>query len=788
MENNNVKISYNGIELSITSLFKTDHIYKYLKTTGSFYELKLLEKVKSLNLKGTYVDVGANIGNHTVFFSKFCTSDKVISIEMDSSIYKILNKNINNLNILNTKLINVGVGEKFKKVKTSNIDKTNVGMTKIIGEDGDVIVNTLDNILSNEENITIIKFDIEGYEKNALLGSKEIIKKHSPIIIAELKDNDEFVEFEKIAKDFGYYTDKINYASTPTYFWYKKEEIYDYVYIIPTYERFDKVTRLIDDVFKTGDNILIILLNDGSTDDRYKSLVNYDKRLIYLKNEINNGKNGYWMTVNTLLNEMSKYKFRHGVMLGDDFQLANDYKEKLEKYIDNVNIIRLFTQFGVNETNWGLKNWVDGIFCAPYEFFNKLNFELFPIKRRSSMTSSGVGQQMSERLTKLGYVVKNYGSLVHHIGNEDSKMHPTIRKSQPLITNFVGDSNLEKIFSIIIPTFKNVNYLNECIHSILKSIDDLDCEILVGIDDCYETKKFVENNKFDNRISFYYFDKNVGPYVIKNTLSTLSKSGYLLFFDSDDIMNHNMIYNLLEYKKTHKIIKPMYFDFLNDVSNVNHKVTKTKTYGEGVFAIDKQTFLGMGGFKGWRCAADSEFFNRVYKKNIKLITTNTVCFYRRIHPNSLTQHPDTNYSSKKRREYSKLIQNEVDLEFIHIDNCKQLIVNYYEKSLIKKQFNYEKRLTSMDIVNRVLHKKPINPNREPSNNIDYDKINKTIVKEKEVIKPNLNRFEIQNKPKNREETLQLKKNSLSYQANKLKNVKPNRTNLTPNVFGGKKRV
>lgn len=100
----------------------------------------------------------------------------------------------------------------------------------------------------------------------------------------------------------------------------------------------------------------------------------------------------------------------------------------------------------------------------------------------------------------------------------------------------------------------------------------------------------------------------------------------------------------------------------------------------------------------------------------------------------------------------------------------------------------EKPLTSMDIVNRVLHKKPINPNRVPSNEIDYDKINKTISKEKEVIKPNVNKPEIQNKPKNRQETLELKKNSLSYQANKLKNVRPNRTNLTPNVFGGKKRV
>ena len=197
MENSVAKINYNGNEFLLKGLFETDHIFKHLKITGNFYELKLLEKVKSLNLKGTYIDVGANIGNHTVYFSKFCNSENVISIELDYKIYNVLNENINNLKLSNVKTINTGIGEKFKFVKTSNIDITNVGMTKIINGDGDIIVNTLDSVLSDVKNISLIKLDIEGYEKNALLGAKNIIAIHSPIIIAELRDGDEFNEFEK---------------------------------------------------------------------------------------------------------------------------------------------------------------------------------------------------------------------------------------------------------------------------------------------------------------------------------------------------------------------------------------------------------------------------------------------------------------------------------------------------------------------------------------------------------------------------------------------------------------
>jgi len=134
----------------------------------------------------------------------------------------------------------------------------------------------------------------------------------------------------------------------------------------------------------------------------------------------------------------------------------------------------------------------------------------------------------------------------------------------------------------------------------------------------------------------------------------------------------------------------------------------------------------------------------------------------------------------------------------YIDDSIEYVINkkhpfsiqeiYPNNEDVYQQIINEKPITSMDIVNRVLHKKPINPNREPSNNIDYDKINKTIAKEKKVIKPNLNRSEIQNKPKNRKEIQQLKKDSLVNQGKKLKNIKPTRTNLMPNVFGGKKRV
>lgn len=750
------EIEYNGNKMTFFGLFETDHIFKHLNSVNNFYELKLLEKVRSLNMKGTYVDVGANIGNHTIYFSKFCKSDNVISIEMDNQIFDVLNQNVTNNKLDNVTTINMGVGEKHKTVTTSSIDKSNVGMTKILSEGGDVVVNTLDSILMEVNNINLIKIDVEGYESKVLMGAKNTILKHSPVIIAELRNEDEFKEFESIASEMGYTTDKVNYASTPTYFWYKKEREYEFIYIIPSFERYDKLKSLVDSILDVSHNTLIIVLNDGSTDERYSNLISYDNRVVYLKNTVNNGKERYWMTVNGLMDEMSKYNFKYGVMLGDDFQLVEEYYQKLKSYINESDIIRLFTQISIGETNWGYKNWIDGAFCAPYSFFKKINFELFPIQRRGRMESSGVGIQMSKRLNNLRYTVKNYGSLIHHIGNDDSKMHPSLRKSQPLITNF-GDGN--KILSIIIPTFKNTEFLIECIDSIIASIKDLNCEILIGIDGCEITKEFVKDKKFDERVNFFFFRNNVGPYIVKNSLSTITKSDYILFFDSDDIMTDNLIQDCVRFMKTHKLIKPMYLNFNDNSSNIDINITKTNTYGEGVFAIDKKTFLTMNGFEGWRCAADSDLMSRLYKNNVKLMTTKTIGFYRRVHKNSLTQHPETSLSSSIRAKYSSISRNKK-----YFGPLPKLSTDSFEGLYVDRIYNSEKerfiqlRNERERILNDVLK---LNVNKKKT--VNYDIIN-LINDNPKIYSPskNIKPFR-ENTPNDRNKLFEIKKGTLAEQ-------------------------
>lgn len=197
-----------------------DHIQKVIYNTRSFYERTMLEDIKKRNLKGkTIVDIGSNIGNHTIYFSKICNAKKVYSFEPQKDIFKILNKNIQ-LNNLEDKIeaFNIGLAAKKSKGEILLEDKSNSGMAKInLNETGKVKLNTLDNVLlSKEEKISLIKIDVEGMELNVLKGSKEILRRDHPLLYIEANKKVQFNEINSFLKDFGYKAIH-RFNATPTY-------------------------------------------------------------------------------------------------------------------------------------------------------------------------------------------------------------------------------------------------------------------------------------------------------------------------------------------------------------------------------------------------------------------------------------------------------------------------------------------------------------------------------------------------------------------------------------------
>ena len=207
--------------------------------------------------------------------------------------------------------------------------------------------------------------------------------------------------------------------------------------------------------------------------------------------------------------------------------------------------------------------------------------------------------------------------------------------------------------SVIIPTFDNIEFIDETLTSIYNSGKDFEYEILIGIDGCNKSLKYLKDKTYPDNTNIFFFPTNKGPYLIKNTLSTLAKYDNLLFFDSDDIMEENMIGYCLNSLNKYQCVKPR----LHNFKIVNGKMVNEvgrKNWGEGVFAIKKPIFDYYNGFEGWLVAADSDFMNRLYKNNISVELTQEILLLRRLHDKGLTSRPDTGLRSSLRSKYASI--------------------------------------------------------------------------------------------------------------------------------------
>ena len=161
-----------------------------------FYEYDYLLTISNLLKQPTCIlDVGANIGNHTLFFSKFWDDTKVYSFEPSSTIFQMLQRNIQLNNLESTNCFNVAVGNKAGsgRISYNGQLENNLGATMVDYEDdGEIQFITLDTFAleHNLHVIDLVKIDVEGFELKVLNGMKQIIEEYNPYIWIEvLKDN-----------------------------------------------------------------------------------------------------------------------------------------------------------------------------------------------------------------------------------------------------------------------------------------------------------------------------------------------------------------------------------------------------------------------------------------------------------------------------------------------------------------------------------------------------------------------------------------------------------------------
>lgn len=162
------------------------HIGKWVEDSGTLrIAQKMLEPVRQHVKPGsTVVDAGANIGDHSIEYLDWVGPEGyVVAVEPNYDAYKCLCHNLGNRS--NIWIGNFGLSD--CEQRCDMMRHANAGASYCIdAPQGPVMLCTLDSL--NLENVSLIKADIEGFERRMLQGSVVTITKFAPVLLLEVND------------------------------------------------------------------------------------------------------------------------------------------------------------------------------------------------------------------------------------------------------------------------------------------------------------------------------------------------------------------------------------------------------------------------------------------------------------------------------------------------------------------------------------------------------------------------------------------------------------------------
>lgn len=196
------------------AVFANDHIGVTINQFGYFEHEELMDLFEYFSplhdefRSSVALDIGANIGNHSIFFSEFFLS--VHAFEPNPSTFELLK--FNSRSVSNIVPHNLGLGDVSGSFELAE-DPTNMGLSSLkYLADGQhtsvsIVTERLDDIELNVKSLALVKIDVEGYEANVIKGAMSTLKTMQPLVVLEQHES----EFEngatpsiRLLQEIGY--------------------------------------------------------------------------------------------------------------------------------------------------------------------------------------------------------------------------------------------------------------------------------------------------------------------------------------------------------------------------------------------------------------------------------------------------------------------------------------------------------------------------------------------------------------------------------------------------------
>ncbi|HEV2043145.1 MAG TPA: FkbM family methyltransferase [Sphingomicrobium sp.] len=181
-----------------------DDVIQQFHAAGKWFDLPELETISRHYRGGTFVDVGANVGNHSLYAAIALKAPKVIAFEPTEISHQICRYNVLLNDLQATIFVNqFGLSDALEAVQIERSVPRNSGATRLLASaTGDLILKPGDSVLGDEQ-IGFMKIDVEGAELKALAGLKDVIAKNRPAMLVEV-DDENAGQFDRFCTDNNY--------------------------------------------------------------------------------------------------------------------------------------------------------------------------------------------------------------------------------------------------------------------------------------------------------------------------------------------------------------------------------------------------------------------------------------------------------------------------------------------------------------------------------------------------------------------------------------------------------
>jgi len=502
-----VRPVYEGVATRLL-VHKNSRLEQYIAKHNGFYEGDLLSYIKKLGLGGTYIDIGAHVGNHSVFFADFCVCSEVIAIEPEDSNFELLKENTKTRSKVtaihaaayhtNQESCPVSVGE---KTKLSRVDFK----TRVSPKNHRCPSVTVDEVVAGR-NVSLIKIDVAGDPSRVLMGAQKTIRRCAPVLAVDCGEGDSACAAGEALAGLMY-VDIARYGESDVSICIPAT----FHVAMPMYNRVGLTMNLLRDLEREvavacglGARVTVCVYDDASTDDVSEVIEFLQKHgWRYYRFDQNHGKKGFWEVITKVFDDVSGCDGNDMlVAVPNDIRISTMFFERIlaswnsisdrkkaclniqaEEYRDKVAQWTNFEPKRHNRLTWKTQ-WNDGWLACPVKVLAAIGFKIKkPPESRweKPHISSGVWQWFSCELHNKGFgLYRVHESLTVHV-LAPSSMHGNLRKKEPIKCARFADGSrayvrlysADKICASLASIPSREDHLKQVVGSLLPQVDQL---------------------------------------------------------------------------------------------------------------------------------------------------------------------------------------------------------------------------------------------------------------------------------------------------------------------------